>query len=148
MVTSAAVIAIGDAPPPRRPRQSKLLVARTVVSWRYATDLPAAGNEPPVVRWRKLMLGPDGPTSPTTRLVLLALATHMDNLGGSCFPSLDLLAKESRLSKRVVIFHMNLAHDECWFERTEHTGYAKGWRRYEYQATGPTFERGYSASPR
>ena len=96
----------------------------------------------------KVVVSEIGPRSPTTRLVLLALSTHMNRHGGSCFPSYELLAEETGLSLRAVKEHMNLAHDECWFMRTANMGYAKRWRSYEYEATVPEFNDALDASPK
>lgn len=112
---------------------------RVVVGWRYAADFEAQRREPTVVRWRKAVMGPDGPESPTTRLVLLALGSHMNEQGGSCFPSQELLAKETGLSERTVQVHLEFADLEGWIEIRKAQGYAQGWRRNEYQATIPTF---------
>ena len=126
---------------------------RTPMRWCYPADFEADfepkrdSPPPPVVRWRAAVLGPDGPPSPTTRAVLLALGTHMDDQGGSCFPSADLLAKETRLSKRAVLKHIQFAIAEMWIERTLAMGHGKGWKRAEYQATVPMFG-GDRRSPR
>jgi hypothetical protein len=120
---------------------------RKVSRWCYPSDFEPDTKEPPVVRWRKVVLGPDGPASPTTRFVLLALSYHMDERGGSCFPSCDLLTKEMRLSKRAVVKHLQFAEAEGWIERTMAMGHGKGWKRAEYQATVPYFG-GDARSPR
>lgn len=126
--------------PSRRKRESKVARQRALVSWGYASDQEAGSTVPPVLRWRSAVFSERGPASPTTRLVLAALSHHMNTQGGSCFPSYERLAKETGLSKRVIVRHMNLAHAEGWFDRTARMGYAKGWRQYEYQATIPRFE--------
>lgn len=130
-------------------RKPKLLDPRPVYSNHYPSELPDADGKPvpPIVKWRNAVLGPDGPQSPTTRALLLALSHHMNDQGGSCFPSYTLLARETLLSKRVIIRHMKLAYVEKWFERTAGMGYASGWKRYEYQATVPIFSDGDSKSP-
>lgn len=120
---------------------------RKIARWCYATDFERERSEPPIVKWRKAVLGPDGPQSGTTRFVLLALGSHMNEQGGSCFPSTELLAKETRLSKRVVMRHIQFAVAEGWLERTEEMGYGKGWARADYQATIPSFG-GDAKSPR
>lgn len=120
---------------------------RKVARWCYPADFEPERTEPSVVKWRKAVLGPDGPPSPTTRAVLLVLSTHMDEQGGSCFPSADLLAKETRLSKRAVVKHIQFAIAEGWIERTLAMGHGKGWKRAEYQATVPMFG-GDARSPR
>lgn len=87
--------------------------------------------------WQDAVLSENGPSRPMTRFVLMALGSHMNKYGGSCFPSYELLVKETKLSLRSVKRHMNLANDEGWFKRTAKKGQAKGWRSYEYQATIP-----------
>jgi len=89
-----------------------------------------------VFEWRDTVLSKSGPC-PTTRLVLSALGKHMNKTGGSCYPSYELLVEETGLSLRSVKRHMNLANNEGWFKRSEKKGHAKGWRRYDYQATLP-----------
>jgi hypothetical protein len=120
---------------------------RQLSRWCYPADFEPERTEPPVVKWRKAVLGPDGPPSGTTRFVLLTLSAHMNEEGGSCFPSVELLAKETRLSKRAVMRHIQFAVAEGWLDRTEAMGQGKGWMRAEYQATVPMFG-GDARSPR
>ncbi len=130
-------------------RKLKLLDPRPASSCCSPGELPDPDGKPvpPIVKWRNAVLGPDGPRSPTTRALLLALSHHMNEAGGSCFPSYALLARETLLSKRAIVRHMNLAHAERWFERTAGMGYASGWKNYEYQATVPVFSGGDLESP-
>lgn len=143
-----SVAGVGDMAH-RLNRKPKLLDPRPVSSWHSPRELPDPDDKPvpPIVKWRNAVLGPDGPRSPTTRALLLTLSHHMNESGGSCFPSQALLARETLLSRRTVIRHLNLADAEKWIERTLGMGYASGWKKYEYQATVPIFSVGDSKSP-
>jgi hypothetical protein len=100
-----------------------------------------------VIVWRDHLLGPDGPPQPMTRLVLLVLASHMNN-EGYAFPSIELLAYESGCSIKSAKRHLTFACAEGWLTRTEGMGYAQGWRRYEYEASLPIFKGGVTVRPR
>ena len=91
--------------------------------------------------WEKAIISNSGPKSPTTRLVLLVIATHLDSRKLNCYPSYKLIAKESGLVLRTVKTHMNIAFKEGWFLRTERMGHASGWKRYEYEVMIPMFEK-------
>ncbi len=100
--------------------------------------------------WVRRIASEDGPASPTTRLVLLVLASHMSLDGGSCFPSVRTLIRETGLSNRSVLDHLKLAADAGWIERIE-SGTGQGWKRHAYQAEVPArfkVERGEGRSPR
>ncbi len=101
-------------------------------------------------KWVRRIASENGPASPTTRLVLLVLASHMDLDGGSCFPSVRTLIGETGLSNRSVLDHLKLAADAGWIERLE-SGTGQGWKRHAYQAEVPVrlkAERGEGRSPR
>ena len=67
--------------------------------------------------WERTVIGPHGPNSSTTRLVLLTLATHVHrNL--ECWPSLRTLAAECALSPRSVIDQLEIAAAEGWISKT------------------------------
>jgi hypothetical protein len=59
----------------------------------------------PVVEWRQLVLASE--LGWTARLVALTLSTHMDRNGGSCFPSLTTLERETRLSRRGICYALD-----------------------------------------
>ena len=87
----------------------------------------------PLFDWRSAVCSTHGPEKPTTRFVLLTLALHMSVKGDSCFPSIDLLAEESGLSRRAVIEHLQIAEQTGWLakkDRSVRSG--QGWRRVEY----------------
>jgi len=85
--------------------------------------------------WRRLVLSKDGPPDANTRYVLLALSQHMNRDGGSCFPSGETIAAETRLNERTVRKHLKLA-DGIWIKRW-HESNGKGWRLGHYQAVVP-----------
>ena len=93
----------------------------------------------PLFDWRSAVASTHGPEKPTTRFVLLTLALHMSVKGDSCFPSIDLLAEESGLSRRAVIEHLQIAEATGWLakkDRSVRSG--QGWRRVEYFGLIPT----------
>lgn len=92
----------------------------------------------PLFTWRSAVASKHGPSNPTTRHVLLTLALHMNEKGGSCFPSIDLLVEESGLSRRAVIDHLRTAERDGWIgKRDLRRPNGQGWRRVEYIAQIP-----------
>ena len=96
-----------------------------------------AKPKPLLFVWRELLLSVNGPRSSTTRHVLLTLATHMDKKGGSCFPTIGQLSDETRLSRRVVGVHLQVANEDGWLDIYEHFGKGQAWRNHGYIATLP-----------
>lgn len=90
--------------------------------------------------WLKAISSEDGPPCPTTRLVLFALSLHMNENGGSCYPSLSRLSKDTALSLRTVKAHAKRAFEEGWLVRMRKQGYASNYSRYEYQAVIPEYQ--------
>lgn len=86
-------------------------------------------------KWIRNVASKDGPESPTTRLVLLVLASRMDK-GGHCYPGTDRLAVESGLSKRAVLTHLATAEGDGWIRR-EVCGTGRGWKRHGYHIALP-----------
>jgi hypothetical protein len=85
--------------------------------------------------WERLVISERGPANPTTRHVLLALATHV-NRDLQCWPTTKLLTAETGLSERSVCTHLEIADQEGWIKHTDRrTG--KGWRNYIYSLTIP-----------
>ena len=95
-----------------------------------------------LIQWRNKVLSEDGPDSSTTRYVLLVLSKHMNRYGGSCFPSMELLARESGLSERTVGTALKEAEVKGWIKRYRRrmAKGGSGWMQYEYEAEVP--ERG------
>ena len=87
-------------------------------------------------KWIRTVASENGPASPTTRLVLLVLGSHMDRVG-YCYPGTDRLAVESALSKRAVLTHLAKAEDDDWISR-QLCGTGRGWKRHAYTATLPS----------
>lgn len=85
--------------------------------------------------WRQAILQSD--LAPTTRHVLLTLACHMNDAGESCYPSVELLAKETGLSTRAVITHLNLAKESGWIEVDKHGFRGQKWNRNDYKMAWP-----------
>lgn len=85
--------------------------------------------------WRKAILKSDLP--PTTRHVLLTLACHMNGVGESCFPSIELLCKETGLSNRAVITHLQNAKEIGWIIVGKHGFAGQRWAAHEYHAAWP-----------
>lgn len=69
------------------------------------------------------------PISMNAKAVLQALFSVMDGKTGRCDPSLDEIARRSRLSRRTVVrqlFKLRTARIINWVRRTVKTGHAKG----------------------
>lgn len=82
--------------------------------------------------WRKAVLASELPAP--CRHVLLTLSMHMDESGGSCWPSTETLARESGLHRATVIRHLATAEDGGWFTRVA----SRGRTSNAYQATQPS----------
>lgn len=80
--------------------------------------------------WMQTVLSADGPTgqkghrhdfdsvtAQAVRLALCALGQHMDPSGGSCFPSIPLLAVETSLGERTIRRALQWAVEEGWVDR-------------------------------
>lgn len=88
--------------------------------------------------WRSAIASKHGPHSSITRHVLLTLSLHMNERGESCFPSMDLLAEETALSRRAVVEHLQVAAKAGWIgKRDMRKPNSQGWRRVEYFAVIP-----------
>lgn len=86
-------------------------------------------------RWRREFLKSD--LSSTTKLVLLVLAAHMDDMCGECFPSQTHLARQTGLSKRAVIEHLGRAEQAGWLRKKSRGLNGSKWSSIEYDATQP-----------
>ena len=85
--------------------------------------------------WRGAVL--KSKLSPTTKLVLLTLGCHMNDMGESCFPSIDTLCKESSLSRPAVIKHIKVARQAGWIRVGNHGLGGQKWSRSEYSISLP-----------
>ena len=92
-----------------------------------------ARNLSPLFSWRGAIVTSDlaGPT----RFVALVLSLHMNEAGGSCFPSQETLGKECALSPRQVRHHLSVLRDEGWLNI--HYRNSPGGRKAFYDAEVP-----------
>ena len=109
-------------------------------------NLKKGCKTPLLFQWRNLVCSEHGPKS-TTRLVLIVLSLHMNSDGGSCFPSVETVAKRAGISKRAVCEHLNLAATLGWITRFRKGESGRSWRKWHYQATIPNPLRGDGESP-
>lgn len=86
---------------------------------------------PPVFLWRKAIAASSLP--PTTSHILRALSEHMDADGGSCFPSVETQAAETRHHARTIRRSLREAEGAGWVA----TGLSRGRRANTYVATVP-----------
>lgn len=96
-----------------------------------------AKPKPFLFSWRELVMSENGPSKPTTRYTLLALATHMDAQGRSCYPTIKQLVIESTLSEKTVRKHIHYAKNEGWIDIYEHQGKGQAWKNHGYIAKIP-----------
>lgn len=82
--------------------------------------------------WRKQILE-DIDLRSTTKLVAMVLHYHMDNNSGECFPSEELIAKESGLSIRCVVMHIKKLKQNFYISIKKEKG-GQGWNRNMYKA--------------
>jgi len=87
--------------------------------------------------WRDAVASPLGPSKPVTRHLLLTVALFMDADGSGAYPSYELLAERTGLSRRSVVTHMNAAVEEGWLERDVRGRNGQGWRLFEYSIALP-----------
>lgn len=66
----------------------------------------------PLFTWRSAVC--DSQLPPTCRHVLLTISLHMNERGGSCFPSVDRIAAETGLNRATVIRQLQRARDNGW----------------------------------
>ena len=103
--------------------------------------LPGKIDERPlVIRWREAVASESGPSSPTTRHVLLTLSLWMNADGKSCSPGQRLLARATGLSQRSISIHTTIADELGWVLRL-HGKNSRGWRRDYYEALFPNAPR-------
>ena len=95
----------------------------------------SAGAKIPRFDWEREILK-RGPTNPTTRHVLLTLATHI-NIEGKAWPTTLTLTAETALTERSVCTHLEIAANEGWIERMASKGKGKAWKNYTYRLVIP-----------
>lgn len=94
-----------------------------------------AGGASTAWTWRHAIIKSDLPA--TTRHVLLTVSMHMNELGEGCYPTIEMLVKETGLSKRSVLTHLQAGIDAGWLVRLELGLRGRKWRRCEYRSRWP-----------
>lgn len=94
----------------------------------------------PLFTWRSAIC--DSDLSPTQRHVALTLSLHMNERGGSCFPTHDQLKDETGLGRSTVITALKALEDAGWLNRQPGGGRRKGGngQATEYAATVPLLD--------
>lgn len=85
--------------------------------------------------WRQMLL--KSSLSSNTRLVLLTLSMHVNDAGEPCYPTVRMLAKETGLSARVVIVHLDKGKADGWIEVGKHGFSGQKWATNEYKLSWP-----------
>ncbi|MGH0001319.1 helix-turn-helix domain-containing protein [Pseudovibrio ascidiaceicola] len=85
--------------------------------------------------WRQAFSKSDLP--PTTKHVLHTLALFMNEMGESCYPSIDQLIEHSSLSKNAIMKHLEVARDAGWVSISQHGFKGQRWKRKDYVARWP-----------
>lgn len=83
---------------------------------------------PAVAAWRNAIRSEDGPSAPTTRLVLINLSFWMDAYGEGASPSQRIQAQETGLDRRSVGRQLREAERTGWVIRREHPKLEDGTR--------------------
>lgn len=73
----------------------------------------------------------------TTKIVLQALASHLNDMGDAMFPSQARLARMCSLSERAVIAHLHIAEQSGWIAPRKRDLKGSKWAANEYVATWP-----------
>lgn len=85
--------------------------------------------------WRAAIL--KAKLEPTTKLVLLALSTYMNDHGGGCYPSITTIAAACSLSERAVTKHLVKAINAGFILKTKRNIKGQQWAANEYLANLP-----------
>lgn len=85
--------------------------------------------------WRQAIWESD--LQATTKLVLQALASHLNDVGGPMFPSQERLSRLCSLSERAVITHLGVAEEKGWIQARKRELNGKRWAANEYVARFP-----------
>ena len=88
-----------------------------------------------VFSWRNAIQESD--LEPTTRLVLFNLSLHMNEQGRSCYPTVDTQARETGLSRRAVITHLDRASDAGFIIKKPMGLAGQKWKNNQYIAAYP-----------
>jgi hypothetical protein len=85
--------------------------------------------------WKDCFRNSNLPSS--SKLVLHALADHMNSSGRSCYPTQEQLSKETSLTRRTVGKHLELCAERGWIERYPHRALKQEFWNYGYIASLP-----------
>lgn len=85
--------------------------------------------------WRAAIMQSD--LEPTTRHVLLTISMHMNEKGEGCYPSQELLAAETGLSREWVSKQIKTAVAKGWLLIEKHGFKGRKWKRNEYLPRWP-----------
>ena len=85
--------------------------------------------------WRTAILHSDLHAS--CRLTLLVLSCHMNEVGGSCFPSIKTLATETGMERKAVMRAIRHAIDKGWLSKEQGRLSGQKWRQNFYTAQLP-----------
>jgi hypothetical protein len=85
--------------------------------------------------WRQVILRSS--LASTTKLVLLALSSHMNDHGEGCYPSLDTIAQETSLTRKAVITHIANAVAAGLLVKDRLKLSGRKWASNEYRAAIP-----------
>lgn len=94
----------------------------------------ATTNLKPLFTWRSAIV--ESNLKPTTRHVLLTLSLHMNERGGSCFPSVETLARETDLNRATIIRQLQIAETDGWLVVERSAGRTSN--RYEAAIPSPS----------
>ncbi len=89
-----------------------------------------------VWRWRQAILKSE--LGSTTKLVLLALSTYMNDHGAGCYPSIDQIARDTSLSDRAVTTHIGNAEAAGFLIKKKRNMRGQLWDSNEYYASTPS----------
>lgn len=102
-------------------------------------------TRPPFFNWRQAILESD--LHATTKHVLLTLSCHMNDAGESCYPSIARLCRETSLSNRAVITHLQMARERGWIGVRERDLAGKKWATHGYFIRWPDEDGSERRSP-
>jgi hypothetical protein len=90
----------------------------------------------PLFTWRSGIMSSELPAM--TKYVALALSLHMNEMGGSCFPSAARLASECSINSSTIWAGLKKLQEDGWLVVTEHGGVkGKSRRANVYEARVP-----------
>jgi len=85
--------------------------------------------------WRQLIIKTE--LESTTKLVLLALSTYMNDHGEGCYPSIAQIAMDTSLSERAIFSHIRKAEMAGFLVRDKRDVRGRQWASNEYRAAYP-----------